>query len=67
MTAKTSARTIVAVMTSVAIAATLSTLGSAAAPRFFDDDPVWVEHDTENASGITPLEVDLVTDLAYNM
>jgi len=29
MTAKTSARTIVAVMTSVAIAATLSTLGSA--------------------------------------
>jgi len=67
MTAKTSARTIVAVMTSVAIAATLSTLGSAAAPRFFDDDPVWVEHDTENAKGITPLEVDLVTDLAYNM
>ena len=42
MTAKTSTRTIAAVMTSVAMAATLSTLGSAAAPRFFDDDPVWV-------------------------
>jgi len=67
MTAMTSTRTIAAVMTSVAVAAALSALGSAAAPKFFDDDPVWVEHDTENAAGITPLEVDLVTDLAYNM
>ena len=49
------------------VATTLSTLGSAAAPRFFDDDPVWVERDTENAAGIAPLEVDLVTDLAYNI
>ena len=67
MTAMTSTRTIAAVMTSVAIAATLSTLGSAAAPRFFDDDPIWVEHETENASSLTPLDIDLVTDLAYNM
>src|SRR3954465_7153687 len=67
MTAMTSTRTLAAVMTSVAIAATLSTLGSAAAPKFFDDDPIWVEHDTENASSVTPLEIDLVTDLAYNM
>src|SRR3954463_11477140 len=67
MTAMTSTRTLAAVMTSAAIAATLSTLGSAAAPRFFDDDPIWVEHESENATGITPLEIDLVTDLAYNM
>jgi hypothetical protein len=41
--------------------------GSAAGPRFFEDDPVWVEHDTEDASGIEPLDVDLVTDLASNI
>ena len=51
----------------VAAATTLSTFGSAAAPRFFDDDPVWVERDTEDASGMKPLEVDLVTDLAVNL
>lgn len=60
-------RTIAAAATAVAIASTLSTFGSAAAPRFFADDPVWVEHDTQNAAGIKPLEVDLVTDLASNL
>lgn len=56
-----------AVAAGAAIAAALSTLGSAATPRFFDDDPVWVERDSENAAGIQPLEVDLVTDLATNL
>jgi hypothetical protein len=67
MTILTTRRTVAAALSAAAIATTLATLGSAAAPRFFDDDPVWVERDTQNASGITPLDVDLFTDLAYNV
>ena len=66
MTIITRSRTIATAVSAVALAAALSTLGSAAAPRFFNDDPVWVEHDTQNATSITPIEVDLTTDLAYN-
>src|SRR4029078_5025351 len=32
-----------------------------------DDDPVWVERDTQDASGIKPLDVNLFVDLAYNV
>ena len=49
-----------------AVLTSLTTPGTAASPKFFDDDPVWVEPDTEDASGITPLEVSLFVDLAYN-
>jgi hypothetical protein len=67
MTTITRTRTIAAALSAAAIATVLSTFGSAATPRFYDDDPVWVEHDTENAAGIAPIDVDLVTDLAYNL
>ncbi|MGE3959729.1 MAG: hypothetical protein AB7H96_23655 [Vicinamibacterales bacterium] len=60
-------RTMAAGVATLALAGTLSTFGSAAAPRFFDDDPVWVERDTEHVAGLKPLEVDLVTDLAVNL
>ena len=42
-------------------------LGSAASQRFYDDDPIWVERDTQDASGMKPLEVNLFVDLAYNI
>jgi len=60
-------RTLAAGLTVVATTAALSAMGSASAPRFFDDDPVWVERDTQNARNIPILEVDLVTDLAVNI
>lgn len=60
-------RTLAAGLTVVATTAALSAMGSASAPRFFDDDPVWVERDTQNARHIPILEVDLVTDLAVNI
>lgn len=60
-------RTLAAGLTVVATTAALSAMGSASAPRFFDDDPVWVERDTQNARNIPMLEVDLVTDLAVNI
>ena len=42
-------------------------LTSAASPKFFDDDPVWVERDTQDASGIKPHEVNLFVDLTDNL
>ncbi|MGC4080999.1 MAG: hypothetical protein QM736_02535 [Vicinamibacterales bacterium] len=67
MTNITRNRTFAAGVSAVALATTLSTFGSAAAPRFFDDDPVWAERDTESAAHLKLLEVDLVTDLAVNL
>ena len=49
----------------VAVAGTMLT--SAASPKFYVDDPVWIEHDTQYASNIKPLEVDLFVDLASNL
>jgi hypothetical protein len=55
-----------------AVAATLGAIlavdrGSAAAPKFFPDDPIWVEHDTRNVTGIPDLEVDDFVDLTLNL
>src|SRR3990172_7969893 len=56
-----------AILATLTILASTTMFGSAAAPKFFDDDPVWVERDTEDASGITALDVDLLVDLTYNL
>ena len=34
------------------IAAAVTVPTSSATPKFFDDDPVWVERDTQNAAGV---------------
>src|SRR5262245_11975588 len=47
------------------IALTIGT--SATAPRFYDDDPIWHDRDSEDASSMKPLEVDLFVDLTMNM
>ena len=47
--------------------ASLGIITSAASPKFYADDPVWIEHDTEDASTMKPLEVSLLVDLAYNL
>ena len=51
----------------LAIAGSLTAFGTAQSPRFFDDDPLWVERDTEDASRMKPLEPSLFVDLAYNI
>jgi hypothetical protein len=50
-----------------ALAAALTIGASAAAPRFYDDDPIWQERDTQDASSVKPLEVDLLADLTANL
>ena len=51
----------------LAIAGSLTASGQAQSKRFFDDDPLWVEHDTEDASRMKSLEVGLMVDLTYNV
>jgi hypothetical protein len=58
---------VTAICGTLAAAATLTMLGSAATPKFFNDDPVWVERDTQDASSMKPLDVDLIVDLTYNV
>ena len=51
----------------LALAGSLTAAGAAQSPRFFDDDPLWVDRDTEDASRMKPLEVSLFVDLTYNV
>jgi hypothetical protein len=60
-------RSVSAIAGSVLTAAALAVLASAATPKFYDDDPIWVERATEDASGVRPLEIDLFVDLTYNV
>jgi hypothetical protein len=56
-----------ALASTVVVAAAATALGSAAAPKFFTDDPIWVDRDTQDASGMKPLEIDLMVDLATSL
>ena len=56
-----------AILGTVAAVAATTMLGSAAVPKFFTDDPLWVERDTQDASGMKPLELDLMVDLASSI
>ena len=58
-------------MKATAAAVVIGALGFTAAARatsakFFDDDPIWVERDTQDASGMKPMEVSLFVDLTSN-
>ena len=54
-------------LVAVTAAAATTMVGTATSRRFFDDDPIWVERATQDASSIKPLEVKLFVDLAYNI
>src|SRR5262245_31782151 len=63
----TNTRTAFSFLAAGAVAAALAMTTSAAAPRFFSDDPMLRDRDTEDASRMQPLDVDLVVDLATNL
>ena len=52
MTLNTRTRLLAGLGATFAITASLTMFGSAATPKFFNDDPVWVERDTEDASSM---------------
>ena len=54
----------------VIVAATVVFAGvavSTQSPRFFSDDPIATEPDTEDASGAQPTDIGLAYDLSYNL
>jgi hypothetical protein len=54
----------------VVVAATVVFAGvavSTQSPRFFSDDPIATEPDTEDASGAQPTDIGLAYDLSYNI
>ena len=64
---KTTGRFAALVGGTLSLAAALTIASSAASPRFYEDDPIWHERDSEDASGMKPLEVDLFVDLTTNL
>jgi hypothetical protein len=67
MRPKTFIRATIAIASTVAVAATATMLVSASSQKFFDDDPIWVERDTQDASSIRSTEVNLFVDLTRNL
>ena len=63
----TTTRRLLPVLAALLTAGALTTSGSATTPKFFNDDPVWQEPDTQDASGLKADEVDLFVDLTYNL
>src|SRR5688500_4271557 len=51
----------------IAVATTTALVASSYTPKFFNDDPLWVEPETQDASGIKPNEVNLFVDLTANL
>jgi hypothetical protein len=50
----------------LAIVGALSLGVSGAPPKFYDDDPVWVERDHQDASGVRPWKIELISHVLYN-
>jgi len=50
----------------VVLAVGVTAIGSAATSKFFDDDPIWVERDTQDASGMKSIETSLFVDITAN-
>jgi hypothetical protein len=48
-------------------AGALTMAGSAASPKFLNDDPTWRQPDTQDASKVKDDEMNLFVDLAYNL
>src|SRR5688500_14805372 len=68
MTAISRIRRSTALVAVLATAVTTTALvASSYAPKFFNDDPLWVEPETQDASGIKANEVNLFVDLTANL
>lgn len=67
MTSLTRLRRSAATFVTLGALAGATVIGSAAQPKFLPDDPIRAEYDTEDASGIPFLEVDLFVDFVYNV
>ncbi len=63
----TTTRRLTSALAALLTAGALTMAGSAGSPKFLNDDPVWHEPDTQDASSIKADEVNLFVDLTYNL
>src|SRR5215203_1217091 len=66
MTLQTSHARALAIALAV-VGATATMRSSAAAPKFFEDDPIAVDRPTQDATQVKPTELRLFVDLTYNI
>jgi hypothetical protein len=45
----------------------LTLVVSGAPKKFYDDDPVWIERDHQDASGVRPWRIDLIVNVVFNL
>jgi len=67
MTFNTRSRWSTAILVKLGALVVATTLGAAAEQRFLPDDPIQVDLDTQDASGMKPLDVNLFVDFATNV
>lgn len=67
MRTTTRTRTTVVLATGLAALITTAALPSATSPKFFNDDPIQVVPETQDASGMTPMDLRVFTDVVYNL
>ena len=60
------ARLLLALVAGAAIALLWDAPAAATHPRFYDDDPIETEPDTQNAAGVAPWTIDLAFDVIAN-
>jgi hypothetical protein len=65
--ARRAPRAVAIVLAGAAVAALLAVAPQGAGPRFFHDDPLTHEPDTQDASKVQPWDIDLAVDLATNL
>jgi hypothetical protein len=51
----------------LAALAALTLVATAAAPKFYEDDPVWVERDHQPAAAVRPWRIDLMANVLINL
>jgi hypothetical protein len=57
----------VTLLASVTVVVALAVAIPGATPKFYDDDPLWIERDTQDASGARAWEIDLAVDLGLSL
>jgi hypothetical protein len=60
-------RLLVCCAAGLGLALAVAPMGAATAPRFFPDDPLWVEPDTEDASGVEARRTSFAFDAVDNL
>ena len=60
-------RSLIGATLTIAVIFALPVTAGQREPKFYDDDPLWRVPDSQDASAVSPAEIDLVVDLTFNL